>query len=306
MTAPVVAPLRLAWRGSAPLTALAVLMAGLLAVCAVGLAVDDRTVLGQPVWLKPAKFAASFVIYALTLAWLLARLRRGRRWARWAATAVAVISVLEVAIVAFQAARGRPSHFNEATPLDAALWQSMGLMIMVLWAGTLLITIALWRDPPTDRALAWGVRLGLVLLLLGLLEGLFMVVPTRAQLDLDAHGAETLMGAHAVGVADGGPGLPLVGWSTTGGDLRIGHFVGIHALQATILAAMLLGRLVADPGRRTRLTFVFAGAYAGLLALVTWQALRGQPLLDPDRATLIALAALVAAAAGATALAWRR
>ncbi|GAB3562431.1 hypothetical protein GCM10027445_02980 [Amycolatopsis endophytica] len=40
--------------------------------------------------------------------------------------------------------------------------------------------------------------------------------------------------------------------------------------------------------------------YAGVVALVTWQALRGQPLIHPDARTLLALGALVAAvAAGA-------
>jgi hypothetical protein len=289
-------PLRDAWRGSASLTAFAALMGLLLAVCVAGLVADDRTVLGQPVWLKPAKFAMSFVVYAITLAWLLARLRRGRRLARAVAGIIAVVGVLEVAIITFQAARGRPSHFNSATALDDLLWTSMGALIMVLWAGTLLITVLLWRDPPADRAVAWSARLGLVILLLGLLQGFLMVVPRPAQVEADERGADTLLGAHAVGVADGGPGMALTGWSTTGGDLRIGHFVGIHGLQAMLLFAMLAGWLVRDAERRTRLVFVFAAAYTGLLVLVTWQALRGQPLLRPDATTLAALALLLAGA----------
>lgn len=289
------APLRAALHGSRVLAWLSALMAALLVVALVGLVADDRTVGGQPAWLKPTKFAVSFVVYGLTLAWLLAHLRRGRRVARWAAYVIAVTGTLEVGIIVFQAARGRASHYNEATPLDETLWQIMGPTIMVLWVATVVLTVLLWRDGMPDRAGTWSVRLGMLLLLLGLLQGFTMVVPTAEQLALDEQGVQTLMGAHAVGVSDGGPGMPLTGWSTTGGDLRIGHFVGMHGLQAVLLFAMLLPALVADVVRRTRLVVVFSFGYAGLLVLVTWQALRGQPLLAPDALTLAAAGGLLAA-----------
>ncbi len=299
-------PLRIAYRGNHALTVLTGVMSGLLLVCVVGLIVDDRTVLGQPTWLKPAKFALSFAIYALTLAWLLDHLRRARRLARWTANVVAVAALLEVAAIATQGARGRPSHFSTTTWLDEQIWRSMGLSIAVLWSGTLILAILIWRDGMPDRARTWSVRLGLVLLLAGLLEGGLMIPPTDAQVALEERGVDTLLGAHSVGVADGGPGLPLAGWSTTGGDLRVGHFVGVHSLQAMLLVAILVTWLVPDPTRRTRLVIVAAAAYAGLFVLVTWQALRGQPVTAPDPMTLAALMVLAAASAAGLALAWLR
>jgi hypothetical protein len=100
--------------------------------------------------------------------------------------------------------------------------------------------------------------------------------------------------------------MPITGWSTTGGDLRVGHFIGIHALQAVLLTWMLLSWLVRDAAKRVRLLAVFAFGYAGLLTLVTWQALRGQPLTDPDAVTLGALAGLAAVTVLAGAIAGRQ
>ncbi|HCT79115.1 MAG TPA: hypothetical protein DGT23_21675 [Micromonosporaceae bacterium] len=299
-------PLRTALQGNRALTILAGVMSGLFLISAVGLFADDRMLGGQPIWLKPAKFAISFVFYGITLAWLMAHLRRGKRVAWWTANVIVVTAYLEVGIIVAQAVRGRASHFNQATMLDGVLWRSMGALIVVLWLGTAVITVLLWRDGMPDRAGTWTVRLGMILLLAGLLQGFLMVTPTAEQMELDDRGLGTTSGAHAVGVADGGPGMPLTGWSTTGGDLRVGHFIGIHGLQAILLFTMLLSWLVKDSARRIRMVFVFAFAYAGLLVLVTWQALRGQPLTAPDATTLAALAALAVATTLAATISWLR
>ena len=285
---------------------MAAVMAGLALVAVGGLFLDDRTVLGQPLWLKPFKFGVSGAIYSFSLAWLLAFLdprRRGWRITKVAVAAIIVGFYLEVGLIVFQAVRAKPSHFNSATDLDNAIWTTMGSMAALFGTGTAIVAILLWR---TDGPLRWAVRLGLLLLLAGMGEAFLMVVPTAEQLRLDEIQDQPMLGAHAVGVADGGPGLPLTGWSTIGGDLRVGHFIGVHGLQATLLFGMLLSWLVRDAARRTRLMFVFAGAYAGLMVLVTWQALRGQPLIEPDGVTVAAAAVLVVATVTSALLAWLR
>jgi hypothetical protein len=280
---------------------LAAAMVVLAIVAAAGLVLDDRTVAGQPVWLKPLKFAISFAAYAAALAWMVSLLPKGKRLAHRAGTVAAIFGALEVAIIVTQAARRTRSHFNVADPFDETMWRAMGGTIMVFWVATLVIAIVLIRTPLADRAAAWAIRLGVLLSLAGMLLGVLMVIPTAEQSQQLEDGTGMLSGAHAVGVADGGPGMPFTGWSTTGGDLRIGHFIGLHALQALPLLAFAL--TVLDPVRRLRLVLVGAGTYAAVGALVTWQALRGQPLIHPDGATLAALALVALAAAGATVLA---
>ena len=55
-----------------------------------------------------------------------------------------------------------------------------------------------------------------------------------------------------------------------------------------------------DEHTRVRLVRITAAAWTGLVVLLTWQALRAQPLLAPDATTLAALATLVALTAAAT------
>ncbi|MGW8975756.1 hypothetical protein [Streptomyces platensis] len=285
-------------------------MAGLAVVAAAGLITDDRLLVGAPIWFKPFKFAVSFAAYGLTLAWMLSRHAPPSRTGRWAAHTVVVAGTIEMAIITGQTIRGRRSHFNIETPLDQGLFLTMGVTIAVLWVATLVIAVLLFRARLGDRAATWAIRLGLLIALAGLLLGGLMVLPTPEQ---QAAGAlRTLVGAHSVGVPDGGPAMPLTGWNTTGGDLRIPHFVGMHALQGLPLflyaIEALSGRCarLRDERIRLRLVLVAAGFTTALLALVTWQALRGQALIHPDGATLGALAALTAATAAGTLAALRR
>jgi hypothetical protein len=113
----------------------------------------------------------------------------------------------------------------------------------------------------------------------------------------------TTFGAHSVGVEDGGPGLPLVGWSTIGGDLRVAHFIGLHGLQVLPLLALALVRVPRfRAAQRRNLVWVAGLGYLGLIGLTTWQALRGQSVIAPDALTLAAGGALAAIVAAASAL----
>ncbi|MGC4749619.1 hypothetical protein ACLQ28_28770 [Micromonospora sp. DT201] len=273
-------------------------MAVLAVVSAAGIVIDSRVLTGAPIWLKPFKFAVSFVLYGVTLAWMLTLLPQRSRVAERAATLIAAIALIENAWIVGQVLRGQTSHFNASTPVNTILLASMAVLITVLFFAHLVIGIVVLirriPDWAARRAVGWGLGLSL----LGMAAAVPMALPMQDP------GIEGIGGAHSVGVLDGGPGLPLVGWSTTGGDLRIGHFVGLHALQALPILAILLTRFATrlDERTRARLVAVAGAAYGVLTVLLTWQALRGQPLLRPDAVTLAAVAALVVTTAAATGL----
>lgn len=286
-----------------PLMIFTASMAVLTVVSAVGMLVDDRVLVGSPIWFKPLKFSFSLGLYALTLAWMLSLATRGRRAGWWAGTIVALTGAIEMVIITGQVIRGKRSHFNFETDLDGTLFTIMGATIVVLWISSFVIAILLFRSRLADRASAWAMRLGAAIALVGAGLGNLMTQATPEQQAAGGRGVSTIVGAHSVGVPDGGPSMPLTGWSTTGGDLRIPHFVGMHALQVLplfLLALIVLAPRVArlrNERIRLRLVLVAAGTYAAVLAVVTWQALRGQPLIHPDGATLTAAAVILVAAA---------
>ena len=118
-----------------------------------------------------------------------------------------------------------------------------------------------------------------------------MTWPTAAQLA----NYQGIAGAHAVGVSDGGPGLPFLGWSTVAGDLRVGHFFGLHSIQ--VAAILLAISLLLPIAFRIPLIVVGNLTWLGFVGIVTWQSLRAEPFASPSVLTLSGLAGLLAVAA---------
>ncbi len=210
-------------------------------------------------------------------------------------------------MILMQAARGTTSHFNLTSPLNTFLWLSMGAFIVVVWTMNLLLAIVLPFERIPDRPFAWSLRLGLLVSLVGMAGGFFMVRPTHEQLvAIAANHGPRIVGAHSVGVADGGPGLPVVGWSTAGGDLRVAHFLGIHAMQILPFFGWFVARrrnwfAYFNEIHRLALVCTVGFAYLGIVLLLLWQALRGQSVIHPDVQTLT-VGAVVLALAGLSTL----
>jgi hypothetical protein len=272
------------WNQSSILTFTAILMLAAFAASLVGILIDPRIITGMPAWLKPAKFGISTAIFTATVAWLFRYLTIWRPFLRAIAWTLSLILIVEVAIIDLQAWRGTTSHFNQSTPLDKTLFGAMGIGIGILLLCSIAIVIALFKQKFENRSWGMALRLGMLINVLGSATGGFMVAPTHAQLEALRH-RETvpIVGAHTVGAPDGGPGLPGVGWSVDHGDLRIPHFLGLHAIQAIPLFAFLFAR------RRTSMVAIAAASYFALTAILTWQALKGESIVAPDSTTLAVL-----------------
>jgi hypothetical protein len=177
----------------------------------------------------------------------------------------------------------------------------MGASIITVWAATLTLALVLARQRQADGVLAVGLRWGLAVSLLGMILAVLMINPIhQAWVQQLSHGPPPLLdGGHTVGAIDGGPGVPVTNWSTRAGDLRAPHFVGIHALQLLPLVAWLLSRygqrLGLGSGRQVGLVRVVGLGYLGMVMLLVWQALRGEPVTRPGAATLTAAGVLLLA-----------
>ncbi len=267
-------------------------------VCTIGgLIFDPRVITGAPAWLKPAKFAISISLYCLTFVWLLSFVKGHPRLVAIAAYVTGIGLLVELVIIVVQVVRGTTSHFNKTTSLDSTLFSIMGSFVMLIWLANLLAAFLLLFQKFPDPVMAWSLRLALFLTAVGAIIAFFMIAPTPTQSAALASGAKSgIIGAHSVGVADGGPGLPILGWSTVGGDLRVPHFFGLHALQLIPLIGWLIAR--SRNGWLTthhRVVLVWAAGlgYLGWLGILVWQALRGQSIIVPDSLTLLAIGGLV-------------
>ena len=260
-------------RGEADVRAVVALCAALALPSAIAAGFDPRMLDGAGVWAKPLKFQLSFALHWATVLVLLHCLAPAARASRGlAATLVAgaLATLIEVLVVTLQAARGRASHFNGETLLDALLYYGvMGPAALVIVGATAAIGLRVLRapSPAAGDGLARGAGLGL------LLSGA-VTLAVAAPL---AAGAIDGPGHFVGGVRSDAHGLPLTGWSTTGGDLRVPHFFATHLAQALPLAGWAADRIAPRHARAV----VHAAAALGVAAVAATfvQAAAGRPFV---------------------------
>ena len=239
----------------------------LLLVSIIASPIDHRVILGLNPWIKPMKFELSVIIYLLTITLMLYGLGQHGAWRRtrpWLGWGFMLCMTVENGIIAEQSLRGVRSHMNFSSVLDALLFGVMGLFIAL---NTVLVAIllAFWcfSKARTEAAVTWGVRLGLLILLLGSIEGVYMV----------QHGA------HTFGAKDGSPGLPFFNWSRGYGDLRVAHFFALHSLQLLPLIGLALTRTRWKPRVQVTALSLFTALYVSGLWWLFHEAVNSQPFI---------------------------
>lgn len=219
--------------------------------------------MGINIWLKPTKFIISAIIVLWTMAWYLINYPFKPMTKNGLAIAASIFMLIENIAISMQAWRGVTSHYNSNTVFDAMVFKMMGLAIglftiIVFW----LFIKSFSSKLEFSGVMRWSFRIGWFAFLFASVVG----------------GAMISQRGYAIGVEDGGRGIPFLNWSTKGGDLRIAHFLGLHAIQVVPLVTYFISKQIRDKSRMTVLSISFALLYLGCIFFTFYQAKAGQPL----------------------------
>ena len=152
-----------------------------------------------------------------------------------------------------------------AMSAGAIIYPLMGIAATLLTTTTTIYAVQIARNPNTG--LSPAVKEALVL-------GLALVLP----LTLVTAGTMSGMGTHFIGGSgDDATGMPIMGWSRDGGDLRVAHFFATHALH--FIPAFGLVSAVLFGGSRRALVRIFAALFVAFVVLLFAQALSGRPFI---------------------------
>jgi len=198
---------------------------------------------------KAITFGEAFGLSAISLSWFLTFLPKKRAlW--WSLGGIyAVATFLELFLVTMQIWRGVPSHFNNSTPFDAAVFAMMGISISLhipLMAGVLIASFTSLKAP---ASLKWAIRGSMFIFIAAQVLGIFMIT----------------INSNMVAPA---------------GAMKGPHAIALHSLQILSLLAFLLMFTNWSETQRTRVIIPALSGYIGVTAIVTSQAFQGLATFD--------------------------
>jgi len=217
--------------------------------------VSTTQVYGVNAWYKPFKFALSTFSLVWAMAWYCYYLP-SFNIKLFNGTVILLLS-FEIIYIAIMAGLGKTSHYNVSSPFYSLMFSLMALAasLVTLYIAYVGVLFFVHKFPDLPHYYVWAIRLGILIFVIFSFEGFLM-------------GGRM---SHSVGLENDNSSLFILGWSKIVGDLRVSHFIGMHALQVLPLAAFYFLK-------DTKYTIGMAIVY-GLLAAVTLvQALNGKPL----------------------------
>lgn len=227
---------------------------------------------GPVSWRKPITFGLSGGLTTFSLAWVVSALPAARERTAWVRIYV-VTMALEVGLITMQAWRGVASHFNDATPLDAAIFAAMGVLIAIASVAMTRWMLQSWRLPVSDLAEHRARAYGMLALVASLAVGVWMSI----------HGSLVTAGLLEA------PAPAIYG---AAGLMKLPHAVGLHAIQVLPLLAFVLRRAGSTPTRRAHAVGLAATGYGLLFVTALAQTLAGRLPWDlaPGMIALVFLA----------------
>ncbi|WP_339655283.1 hypothetical protein [Flavobacterium frigidarium] len=229
-------------------------------ICIVLTKTTSTQIHGVNAWFKPFKFAVSLGLYSWTMAWYCHYLSDFNTSPfNWT---VIILFGLELLYIIFQASKGELSHYNSSTPTYSLLYSLMGLIAAVVTLYTAYVGLLFFTQsfPELPSYYVWSIRLGILIFVVFSFEG-------------------GLMGSrmnHSVGAINDNSNLWLISWSKTVGDLRVAHFIGMHALQLLPLLSFYIFK-------NTKATIIISILYSLLAVSTLVQALNGKPLITQKK-----------------------
>ena len=251
----------------------AFLLIAFLPILVLAHALETRQLNDIGIWIKPLKFHVSGAVHLLTFAVLLTFLPRKVSDSHWL-TGLAWISagatIAELFLIDMQAMRGVPSHFNYNTAFDGMVYAMMGIFALLLTLPALILGLVFGFVPESAK-LTSGLKHGATL---GLLLGFVLTLSIAGYLSSQHTG-------HWVSAPPtDSAGLPIVGWSRQGGDLRVAHFFATHLMQLLPLAGFLLGKRLGTQRQKAKLSvYLVAITGVGITLGTLLQALNGNPFV---------------------------
>jgi hypothetical protein len=214
-------------------------------------------VYGVNAWFKPFKFAFSTFTLVWAMAWYCHYLPSFNiNLFNWV---IILFLSFEIIYIAIMASQGKISHYNLSSPFYSMMFSMMALAasLVTIYIAYVGILFCIQDFPDLPNFYVWAIRFGILIFVIFSFEGFLM-------------GGRL---SHSVGLENDNSNLFILGWSKIVGDLRVSHFIGMHALQVLPIVSFYLLK-------NTKLTVLIALVYGVLATLTLVQALNGKPLYN--------------------------